>query len=95
MDDQTFKRFFDKVELDAEGCWMWVGGVAGGYGAIWNGRGHDRAHIVSYDHFRGPYVKVRRMVLDHTCKKKLCVNPWCLEHITQAVNMQRAYAHRR
>lgn len=69
MDNKTFRRWATKVEPQANGCWLWTGAVAGQYGSLWNTVGNSAAHILAYDHFRGPYIKIRYYVLDHMCEK--------------------------
>ena len=69
-------------------CWIWTGTPAhGGYATMkvrgrWLG-----AHRASYEAFIGPIPK--GMVLDHLCKRPLCVNPAHLEPVTQRVNVLR------
>jgi HNH endonuclease len=86
----TEALFMAKVFQDPEtGCWLWQGSLkANGYAQMTvDGRNGLLGHRWAYEHFIGPIAK--RLVLDHLCRIRRCVNPAHLEAITQAENMQR------
>jgi hypothetical protein len=73
------------------GCWLWMGSINNsGYGTIshWMGRGGVAAHRAAYMAFVG--VIPTRMVIDHLCGHRWCVNPAHLEVVTQSTNLLRA-----
>lgn len=83
------RRFWDKVEKRADGCWIWKAHtVANRYGGRYGRfaiRGHMYlAHRVSWSmsHERIP----DGMVADHRCHNTLCVNPKHLHVVTQQEN---------
>lgn len=73
------------------GCWLWQRSLKpNGYGLAYVNRRPMQAHRVIYERHRGPIPA--GMVLDHiasVCRHKHCVNPWHLEAVPQAVNVQR------
>lgn len=87
------QRFLAKVEKLDSGCWKWLGGkYANGYGAFYmpypDGKSRNGlAHRAAYEIFRGKIPP--SLVLDHTCKDRLCVNPDHLEPVTQKENLLR------
>lgn len=77
------ERFEAKVEKQPNGCWLWRGADANGYGAfrfqgtVW--RAH-RAALVLYrgTDLRSPSEKVDRVddiLICHSCDTRNCVNP--------------------
>jgi hypothetical protein len=83
-------RFWRKVSGgNVETCWLWTGSIKGtGYGQIMIDGRPARAHRVAYELLRAEIPS--GLVLDHLCGIKACVNPWHLEPVTQAINVQRA-----
>jgi hypothetical protein len=70
--------------VDPEGCWIWRGYVINsGYGT-W---GRHLAHRRMYEERRGEIPA--GLVIDHLCRKKLCVNPDHLEAVPQRINVRR------
>lgn len=74
-------------------CYIWRGGTSGQ-----NGRGHGyprmslnahtvAVHLVIYTHFYG-YIPGNRTV-DHTCKNRLCINPYHLSLVSSYENARR------
>lgn len=81
-------RFWEKVRLSDEGCWIWIAGRFNtGYGAF-NYDGIARtAHSVAYEALVGPVDD--GLELDHLCRRRECCNPEHLEPVTHAENVQR------
>lgn len=84
---------FWKYVLKTEGCWLWTGAKANGYGVINSGGRFGRlikAHRLSYE------MHVRRLaeteILCHHCDIPFCVNPDHLFPGTQSDNMWDASA---
>lgn len=87
------ERFFEKVEVQRNGCWLWSAGTAGeGYGYFYAGRSrageHGRvyAHRWAYEHLVGPIPD--GLVVDHFCFTRRCVNPDHLSLVPQLVNVR-------
>lgn len=77
--------FFDKVEVDERGCWLWrTSRNSSGYGVFVGG---ENAHRVAYRWFVGDIPEA--FVIDHLCRVRSCVNPAHLEAVTQSVNLLR------
>ncbi len=87
------QRFWDKIAVDANGCWVWQGSRKGGelaYGAF-NIRGAPPrsayAHRVAYEALVGLIPKGLR--IDHLCMNPPCVNPAHMEPVTHSENLRR------
>ena len=85
---KTIDRFWSKVEFTTD-CWLWNGiknnnGYAGfGYGKrTWIG-----AHRFVYELYNGEIPE--KMVVDHLCRVRHCVNPHHMEVVTQRENLLR------
>lgn len=73
-------------------CWIWIGTRrSNGYGKVKFKGNQSGAHRFSYIAFEGP----TDLVLDHLCRRKLCVNPLHLDPVTQAENNRRALLFRK
>lgn len=79
-------RLLARVEVDREGCWLWLGyvGIRNGYGSFGAGK---LAHRVAYEAFVGAIPP--GLQIDHLCKVRRCVNPDHLEAVTQRENLLR------
>lgn len=88
--DNIKKRLLKKISLDEQSdCWNYTGAIhRGGYGHIgYKSARHMLAHRVSYNVFVG--IIPDKMVLDHLCRNRKCVNPKHLEPVTQRQNLLR------
>lgn len=87
------------IDDGPDGCWLWTGAVANGYGRVVTLERPRRlapAHRYVWELHRGPVPP--GMVLDHlchrpdecaggvTCPHRRCVNPWHLEPVTRRQN---------
>lgn len=90
--EQTFERFWKRVERRPDGCWQWNGGRSvNGYGACTDYLAPPTrttyAHRLAWRILRGEIPD--GLQIDHLCRNKLCVNPEHLEPVTQAENLRR------
>lgn len=94
-DNRPFEqRLLSRYAIDpTTGCWVWQGTLTwGGYGQI-NRRGRNvTAHRAMWEHFRGPIAG--RMVIDHLCLNRRCVNPAHLDLVTYSENNRRRFTTR-
>ena len=67
-----FERFADKIQIEPDGCWTWIGAKdSHGYGQLGIGGRRSNggylavAHRWSYEHFVGPIPD--GMDIDHLC----------------------------
>lgn len=68
------ERILKKIEIDANGCWNWVGcTLKSGYGQIRDGYSKIPVHRASFSVFVGdiPFG----MFVCHKCDNKKCCNP--------------------
>lgn len=79
------------VPAKGNGCWLWQGPVASnGYGRVsWKATRYY-AHRVAYELHVGPIADGK--VIDHLCRKPLCVNPAHLEPVSIRENVVRGEA---
>jgi len=85
-----YLRFKSNLCFDKYGCWIWIGPVStSGYGLFKksNQSKNQMAHRYSYEAVNGEILE--GLVIDHLCRKKLCVNPNHLEAVTQSINSLR------
>lgn len=72
-------------------CWLWTGLLTrDGYGVMASDLPTSSAHRWSYRHHVAPLID--GLELDHLCRVRNCVNPWHLDQVTHAVNVERARA---
>lgn len=83
------ERIAANVEpIPLSGCWIWTGTLnQKGYGNISIKNRRHLAHRISYQLTRGPIPD--RLVIDHLCRVRCCVNPEHLEPVTNQVNILR------
>ncbi len=98
--DRIREKIMSRVEIDPEaGCWIWTGPTSGS-----TGRGKDyprmnldgatvAVHIALWVVENGPIPP--RKQLDHTCRRRRCVNPSHCEMVTHKRNQKRLDAARR
>lgn len=81
----------EKFALAGE-CWLWHGARGGGknkYGVLSiKGRNHQAMRII-YELLVGPIPS--RLVMDHSCRNTMCVNPEHLEPVTNKENFERGF----
>ena len=75
---------------DKKSCWEWQCALSKkGYGSCSTKTGSTTAHRLSYIFFRGRVPK--KMVIDHLCRNRKCVNPNHLEIVTNKENILRGF----
>lgn len=90
------QRFFEKVVVNPNGCWDWIGAKIKGYGVLIAGNygalisKHYKSNLLAhgYSFFRDNGYFAQE--LDHLCFNPSCVNPEHLEDVTHKENMRRA-----
>lgn len=77
-------RFFSRVSVSVDGCWLWTGCVNGkGYAAFRS----NGAHRFAYEWFVAAIPT--GFEVDHLCRVRRCVNPAHLEAVTGMENRLR------
>jgi len=85
----TIERFWPKVCLWGNGCWLWLGSLSSnGYGFIWHEGRNVRAHRFAYEYFNNTSIPKGKEV-DHLCRNHACVNPDHLDVVTRRENIMR------
>ena len=93
MSNNSFKWTFDrrimqKVVIDENNCWNWTGHITkNGYGMTSIGNKQYMAHRYTYE---WKFGKIKdKLVIDHLCRNRKCVNPDHLEVVTLQENINR------
>ena len=82
------EQFEAQYEVADNGCWIWTGKVQNaGYGQMSVFGGIAPAHRVSYELYVGAIPE--GLVIDHLCRRRLCVNYAHLEAVTARENILR------
>lgn len=77
------ERFDAKIDRQANGCWIWTGGLlSGGYGQFSVAGKSISAHRWSYEFANGPIPKGAKIGHVIECSNRACVNPKHLQIIT-------------
>lgn len=91
MHATPLQRFWDKILIDTNGCWLWQGATkADGYGTYRPNGGEktQSVHRWSYEQFVAPIQDGD--TIDHLCRVRNCCNPRHLEAVGFDVNMLRS-----
>jgi hypothetical protein len=82
-------RFMSRVVKVPGGCWLWTGKIhkKNRYGRFCVGKKQFQAHRWLYEQVHGPVDA--KLDLDHTCRRRACVNPDHQEPVTRRVNLLR------
>lgn len=102
MNDDQLRRFEAKTTFAPNGCIIWIGAKAKGYGRFYLNGKVLSAHRVAWEHQNG--VIPEGLDLDHQCHNedteclggtdcphRACVNPEHLEPVTRRTNLNRHF----
>lgn len=81
------QRFWNKVNVVDEGCWLWTASKAEGYGLFWFDGRLVKAHRFAHELVNGEIPEGYEV--DHLCEVRACVRPDHLEAVTKQENMRR------
>lgn len=86
--EKAESRFWPRVNR-TDGCWLWTGPKANGYGRLYVGgkRWAMQAHRFAYELLVGPIPPGWQ--IDHLCRNPVCVNPSHMEPVTSRENTLR------
>ncbi len=83
-------RFWAKIKVDENDCWLWQGNLTNGYGKLSVNGKEVQSHRYSYEKYKAK-IPVG-LVLDHLCRVRNCANPEHLEPVTKGENTRRGNA---
>ena len=81
-------RIEERVEVQPNGCWKWLGSNDGRYGQIRLFGERFKTHVAAFYVYKGHVPKGR--VLAHRCDHTRCCAPEHLNHKLQRFNIQEA-----
>ena len=87
---ENIERFMAKVNRGGGlfACWEWLAGKDSyGYGRFRIDGKSYYAHRLAYEYFIGPIPE--GLTIDHICRVRPCINPYCMEPVTHRVNTLR------
>lgn len=95
--EKDLRRILSRCEIGD--CWWWTGSYCpktgygkAGVGSLTDGtRRVANVHRFVYETLVG-VLPNRRVILDHLCRNKLCVNPDHLEPVNHSINALRGYS---
>lgn len=91
-DSRLTERFWQKVAVQGDGCWVWTAYKnRDGYGKITYRGELFSAHRLIYASLVAPVPT--GLHLDHLCRVRHCVNPAHLEPVTSGENTRRSPIH--
>lgn len=85
-DERIHAKYWKKVIECGDGCWLWVGAKARGYGHIRRDGKDIMAHRLFYSTLVGP---ITEPTIDHLCRVPACVRPDHLEPVSYRENLLR------
>lgn len=90
MLNPVIERFLNKISVVNYGCWEWQRRLnENGYGILGIKSLPVLSHRFIYEYYYGNIDP--KLVIDHLCKNKKCVNPIHLEEVTVKENNRRSY----
>lgn len=89
MPDWELERFWDKVEVQPNGCWNYNDTLTARYSRFKeHGKNRIQGHNFAYEINKGKIPN--GLQLDHLCRNRKCVNPDHLEPVTPRINVLRS-----
>ena len=74
------------------GCWEWIGSKSAGYGVVYISGKRMLLHRIFYEIYKRKIPN--KMVVDHLCFHRNCVNPKHLEVVTISENVKRYWLNK-
>lgn len=93
LEERWVRRLVEQIDIAIPRAWpdtclIWMGrSNDAGYGQVKKARRHFYTHRLLYELVIGPIPD--ELVIDHLCRRPLCVNPLHLEPVTNAENIRR------
>jgi hypothetical protein len=84
--DPVVYRLLDNVDMNLNGCWLWVGRRnKSGYGEMKVANRKEYTHRVAFEMFNGPIPDGKE--IHHTCTRKGCLQPDHLVAVSHRENL--------